>query len=489
MTSRPFSAMQNEFAAIAQKAAELRRALKYEELARLLEDALTTFPGHPLLLGQLGSANLHLGQPELAVDLLRQALPALRAVEPAAHLSLIQALKYDPRSDAAALRCAAEQWAQIFARPRALPPPARQTSRLRIGYVSPDFHRHPVASLIDGVLACHDQSTVDVYCYSVNRQTDDITERLRSHDVRWREIAGLSDFQAADVVRADGIDILIDISGHTNVRLSLFAERPAPMSINWILGGAATTGMAAIDYVIGDPYAIPPGHEAHYTEQVVRLPRCYFAYGPPDDAPAVAAPPCARTGSVTFGCFNSLEKINHSVIDTWAKILKHCATARLKFQNHGYDYASVTSRIRNSFANAGVDPARLEFKGRLRPPEFLASHAEIDIGLDPFPYAGGLTTCDSLWMGVPVVTLPAEGGYGRHGATILSNTGLDSYIAPTRNAYIDIAVGLASNVDALAALRNRLRPQLMSTPLCDVVALTRDLEALLWELWSRRSTT
>jgi predicted O-linked N-acetylglucosamine transferase (SPINDLY family) len=430
---------------------------------------------------------LKLGNAESAVDMFRAAIGRftdsllLRS-------NLAYALKYDPRSNGREIRAAAEEWAARLDMPTAKRPAPDRQGQLRVGYLSPDFRTHPVGFLIDGVLACHDPSRVEIYCYSHTIKVDPQTERLRSFNVRWRDVRNVDDAEAANMIRTDGIDILVDLAGHSaGGRLSLFAQRPAPVTINWVLGGAGTTGLKEIDYVVADAHALPPEQEPLYVESVIRLPRCYLAYCPPGNAPEVEPAPSLQSGGVTFGCFNNLAKVNHACVSVWAEILRRCPASCLAFETAGYERLEIQSRLRSWFTSHGVDATRLRFgSGLLSQIEFLEKHALIDIGLDPFPYTGGMTTCDALWMGVPVVTFPGEGVHARHGATILKNAGLDFCVARSRQDYIDIAIRLASNIPALADLRRRMRPRLMGSSLCNVVGLTKELEEIYDVLWRRK---
>lgn len=459
---------------------------KFDKRAATLESALQVDPNNPRILFDLGVTVLHLGRPCEAVDLLQRAA-ALDPRSPYVLGALKFALRYDPRADGAALKGVSEDWASVFKsifnsvqRPR---PPRARHDRLRIGYLSTDFHDHPVGRFIDGVLACHDTAAFDIYCYSLGQKRDHQTNRLEAHGHTWRDLQHASNAEIASRIRSDGVQLLVDISGNTTERMPLgvFFESPAPITATWVLGGGGTSGMTVIDYVIGDPEAIPAGHEHHYTEKVVRLPNCYLAYCPPANAPDVLSPPSQTNGVVTFGCFNSIEKINDAVMAVWAEILRRNAGSRLILQNLGFDYPPVASDIQNRFRAQGIDSSRLTLRGRVSADEYVQSYADIDIQLDPFPYTGGMTTCESLWMGVPVVTIAGEGIHARHGATILSNAGHPEWVTQSAPDYVERICELARDPSELKQIRQALRPQLMRSPVCDVLGLTRAVEAVYRE--------
>lgn len=465
----------------------------FDQRAETLEAALQGDPDNPRILFELGATILHLARPCEAVDLLHRAA---RLAPRIPHLlaALKFALRYDPRADGPALKSVSEAWASLFqsvARPARRPrPPRAHHDRLKIGYLSTDFHDHPVGRFIDGVLACHDRAAFDIYCYSLGPRRDEHTARLEAYGHNWRNLQGASNADVASSIRGDGVQLLVDISGNTTERwpLGVFFESPAPITAAWVLGGGGTSGMTDIDYVIGDPHAIPAGHEPHYTEKVVRLPHCYLAYCPPANVPDVVPPPSQKNGVITFGCFNSIEKMNDAVIVVWAEILRRNPGSRLVMQNLGFDYPRVATDIESRFRARGIDNSRLTLRGRVSAYQYLESHADIDIQLDPFPYTGGMTTCDSLWMGVPVVTIAGEGIHARHGATILANAGHVEWVTQSAPEYVERVCELASKPAALRSIRYALRPQLMRSQLCDVLGVTRALEAVFTEFCAHRKS-
>ena len=302
----------------------------------------------------------------------------------------------------------------------------------------------------------------------------------------WRDTAGLNDDQLADTIRGDAIDILVDLTGHMGPnRLLCFARKPSPIQITW-LGYEGTTGLSAMDYILADRHEIPPEAEPFYVERVLRMPDGFACYRPPMDAPPVGPPPAVAAGHVTFGSFNNQAKITDRVVAVWAEILRRMPAARLLLKYRGLNDESVAGPLAAEFATHGVDPARIECIGQSPPGRYLEDYHRIDVALDPFPYNGCATTCEALWMGVPVVTCPGETFASRHGLSHLSNVGLTELIAADLDDYVAKAVALAEDPPRLAALRAGLRERMAASPLCDGPRFARNLEAVLRKVWAER---
>ena len=359
--------------------------------------------------------------------------------------------------------------------------------RLRIGYVSPDFRQHSVAYFAEPLLAAHDPGTVEVTCYAAVKKPDDVTERLQVRAAAWRNIVGMSDVAAADCIRADRIDILVDLAGHTaGNRLGIFARKPAPVQATYI-GYPNTTGLTRVDYRLTDASADPLGEdESLYTEHLYRLPRCFLAYLPPADAPPVAARPSLAAGHVTFGSFNALPKVNARTVAAWAAILDAVPNARLVLKNASLVDPETQARYRDLFASHGIAAARVELVAYV--PDkggHLGLYNRIDIALDTFPYNGTTTTCEALWMGVPVVTWRGDRHAGRVGASLLAVVGLDELVAPSVESYVALAQDLAAQPERLAAISRSLRGRLEGSPLLDARGLARAVEDAYREMWQR----
>jgi protein O-GlcNAc transferase len=396
-------------------------------------------------------------------------------------------LNYRSDITPAALLWEHRRWAERF-EPRPAEGHANDRApgrRLRVGYVSGDFHHHPVGFFLTPVLGAHDPAEVEVFCYSNGERADAVTARLRQAAGHWREIGGLSDEAAASMIRQDSIDILIDLSGHTpSNRLSLFALRAAPVQASW-LGYAATTGLAEMDYLVMDPSTAPQGADAWCGEALARLPHTRFCYGPPKDAPAPGPPPSIKHGGVTFGSFNNLIKIDPDVAALWASVLAAVPGSRLVLKWASLSDGGVRRRIGQLFGAAGVSATSLEFRDFSPHANMLAQYADIDIALDPFPFCGGLTSCEALWMGVPVVTLPQDRFASRQTLGFLRTLGLEDLAASSPGDYVAIAAALSADVARRETLRDTLRPRMAVSALCDAKAFTANLEAAYREMWRR----
>ena len=364
------------------------------------------------------------------------------------------------------------------------PNPPDPEKRLRIGYVSPDFRGHPVSYFFEPVLAAHDPAQVEVFCYADVGVADAVTARLRRMAVRWRDSTHLSAEGLASLVREDRIDILVDLAGHTGGnRLAVFARKPAPVQVSW-LGYFDTTGLGAIDFRIADHHSIPKEAERWFVEEVWRLPRTANCYLPPQDAD-VAPPPFLRNGTVTFGCFNNPAKIGRPVVRTFARILQRVEGSRLVLKYGAFSDPAMKSQYLNWFAEEGLGPGRIELREHSSMRQFLASFADIDIALDPYPYSGETTALHTLWMGVPLVTLEGQTLVHRLASRVLRVAGLASWVAADESSYVDLAVAAAGNPQALVELRAGLRARLQRSPLMDYQGVTRDLEGAYRSMWER----
>lgn len=391
-----------------------------------------------------------------------------------------------PQRDLAEWHAEHRRWGRLHADPlpRHAHAPAGPARRLRIGYVSADLREHATASFVRPILAHHSADEFEVYCYSNSDEADAITQDLRLGAQHWRAISGIDDAQAARLIRGDAIDILVDLSGHTlGHRLGVFARKPAPVQIGY-LGYLNTSGLEAIDYRITDATADPPGlSDRLHSETLLRLPQTLWCYQPPQDAPPLPPAPLQRNGHITFGSFNHVAKLNDRVLRAWAELLRRLPGARLRVM--AMPDAETGARIRAALCGYGVDAARIATLPRVARAEYWRALGEADIALDPFPYTGGATSCDSLWMGLPVVTLAGEFGFARSGASVLANAGLAELVAADEREYIDIALRLARDAQALAGLRGGMRARLLRAPLLDAPRFVQALERLYREVWRK----
>ena len=358
--------------------------------------------------------------------------------------------------------------------------------RLRIGYVSADFRTHPVGFFLERVLKAHDPAQVEIFCYSNTGFADEVTERLQQAAHHWRNITATSDSDAADMIEDDAIDILVDLAGHTDgTRLPLFTLKPAPVQVTW-LGFYGTTGLSRIDYILADRFVAPPDEVSHFTEQAWRLPGCYLCYSPhPFDIP-VGPFPAVANGFVTFGSFNKRLKISDDTISVWAKILHQVEGSQLFLKNTSMADADSRARLTARFATLGIAADRLILEGHSPVAEALAAYNRVDIALDPFPFGGGTTTADTLWMGVPLVALKGARWVGRMSHSILAALDLEEWAAENTDDYVALACRLAADIPKQPDLRTELRARVENSAFCDGASFTRGLEEAyrgMWQTW------
>lgn len=373
--------------------------------------------------------------------------------------------------------------AQPFTEWRGSPDPDRP---LRVGLVSGDFRNHAVGHFVEGVVAALNEvagERLALYCYSTFGRTDELTDRVKACCVGWQLVSGLSDEMLARKIHDDSIDILIDLSGHTAYnRLPAFAWKPAPVQISW-LGYFATTGVAEIDYLIADRWVLPASEGGYFTEKIWHLPETRLCFTPPDVDIQVVPLPALRNGNVTFGCFNNLSKMNDEVVALWATVLRQVADSRLLLKAKQLREESVRDGVLARFATHGIGRDRIALEGPESREKYFAAYNRVDIALDPFPYPGGTTSVESLWMGVPVLTLTGDRFLSRQGVGILMNAGLPDWVATDKDDYIAKAVSHAHDVQALAVLREKLRARALASPLFDAPRFARQLDVALREMW------
>ena len=407
--------------------------------------------------------------------------------EPVIRRNALLSLEYDPQASAGERLAQARAWGEwaIATAGGPRPRPALRTLQgrpLRVGYVSADFCQHTVGLLVKDVLIAHHPERVTAFAYSAGQVDDWVTAAIRNA-CRFRDVSALDDAALAGRIRQDRIDVLVDLSGHTaGSRLTVFAHRPAPVQVSW-LGYFATTGLPLMDAVLLDHWHAPPGTEAQFVEAIVRLPGGRICYTPVPFAPAtVAPPPSIARGYVTFGSFNNTAKLNAGVLEVWSRLLAAVPDSRLVLKWRTFQDAGFCGSVREAFGQRGIAPQRVELRGASFHADVLKQYADIDIALDPFPFTGGLTSCEALWMGVPVVTWPQHQVVSRQTFAFLSAIGLQALAARDGDDYLRIAAELAADSGRLQALRDGLRPRMLASPLCDVAAFTRSLEDALLAL-------
>ena len=466
----------------------LRSAGRLQDAERCLRHAIELAPRHAAAHDNLGSVLKDAGGTDEAVEAFRRAVE-LDPSSPGIHGNLLYALSFTSARPEPILE-EARRWgrkfgptppAQATVTP-AVPPPDRP---LRIGYVSPDFREHCQALYTLPLFSNHDRDAVRVVCYSDVVRPDDTTRRIAALADEWRDTHGLDDAALTSLVRADAIDVLVDLTMHMAAgRPGLFNRRPAPVQLCW-LAYPGTTGNPAIDYRVSDPWLDPPGSDEHYVERTIRLPDEFWCYDPLATGPDVGPLPALGNGFVTFGCLNNPCKVTDATLDAWSGVLRALPTSRLLLLMP----AGPRRAQRAAFLAArGVDPGRIEFLDYRPRAEYLRAYRAIDIGLDTFPYNGHTTTLDALWMGVPVVTRIGATCVGRGGLSQLRQLGLAQLAAEDDAAFVATTLALAADWSALAALRAELRTRLDRSPLRDARRFARHLERVYLEAWAGRAT-
>lgn len=472
-------------------ASALRPLYRLGEVIRHYEKALAYSPGWVEIHNNLGNALMLQGRSEEAIPHYRRAL-ALKPDYAKAGSNLLLALHYGPATDAASLFAEHKMWAErhggAFA--AAVEPHGNDTSpdrRLRIGYVSRDFRVHSVGYFAEPIIAGHDRSGFEIICYSDAGRGDDVTARFRALADGWHDVRGLDDDALAKLVRDDGVDILVDLGGHTaDNRLPAFARKPAPVQVTY-LGYPDTSGLGAIDYRLTDARVDPPGAADDLsTEELVRLPHGFLCYRPPEEAPEAASHGSPSISAITFASFNDLAKLTADSIGLWSKILLAVPASRLILKTVALADDDSRKRLGGIFADNGVAPERIDLMGRI---PSVAGHLDlynsVDIALDTFPYNGATTTCEALWMGVPVVTLAGDRHVSRVGKSLLTYAGITELIAETPEAYVELATGLANDPGRLAALHRELRQRMAGSPLTDERRFVSALEDAYRRMWRR----
>lgn len=463
---------------------------RLEHAAACFEAALRTNPDWTDARNNLGSTLLDLGFARPAVDVLRECLtrPGLTLV---AFSNLMLAMQYLPevrRDELAALH---KRFGEALAKavPRLPAPLARQPGPLRVGLVSGDLRNHPVGLLLEGLLPELRAQGWWLAAYSSRsgRPGDPVPARLQGQVDRWVDIAPLEDADAARLIREDRIDVLLDLSGHTgHNRLGVFAFKPAPTQATW-LGYGDGTGLAAMDALISDAVSTPPGVEGQYVEEIVRLPFPRLPYTPPADAPAVSDLPCAKGTPFTFGCFNNIAKLNPDVLEAWARILKAVPTARLLMKGRQFDHAMPRKALLEGFTARGIAADRILLEGYTQRVDYYEAFHRVDLALDPFPFNGGMSTLDALWMGVPVISLAGESMWARQGAMILGALGLDGWLAASIDDYVEKASEAVTATAELGTLRHALRERVANATFADPGAFAAGFCAEIEALHRRKS--
>jgi predicted O-linked N-acetylglucosamine transferase (SPINDLY family) len=462
-----------------------RLQAKMDHAIAAYHHATTSQPPLSAAFSNLGNLLKDQGKLQQAITSLRRAVE-LDPTSPAIHSNLAYAACFDPDHTAEQILTEAAQWADKFETPLLQAHATHQNDRnphrrLRIGYVSPDFRNHVVGRNVLPIFQHHDRAQFEIHLFSTLTVHDPQTaDFIRAAD-HWHECAPLSDAQLADKIRTHQIDLLVDLSLHmANNRLLTFARKPAPLQITWA-GYPGTTGLRSIDYRITDPHLDPiTESNAFYSEKSERLPHTFWCYRPMPNTPEVNPLPATSNKYITFGCLNNPTKLTDISLALWAKLLLSVPHSKLLLVTAP---GSRRGEIAEMFQQTGIDAGRILFVPPSLPHEHLARYHQIDLSLDPLPYTGHTSTLDSLWMGVPVITLKGQTSLARGSVTALTNLNLPQLIASDESQYISIARDLATNLPRLTQLRSTLRPRMQSSPLCDELQYTRDLEAAYRKIW------
>lgn len=467
-----------------------------DEARARLNEALQLRPDYATVHHDLGRLCVEEGRLTEAAQHYRNALKI--KLEPDTQTNLLYLLHYLPDTEPEQHFLEHRRWSEWFEQPlrKAWRPHRNDASpgrRLRIGYVSPDLRDHAVASFIEPVLKLHRRGDFETFCYANVKAPDENTRRLQLLAGQWRDIYGWNPEKAAELVRQDGIDILVDLAGHTTDNaLLVFAHKPAPVQATWI-GYPNTTGLEAMDYRLTDSISDPLGQtDRWHSERLIRLPETFSCYCPPAESPAVGPLPALTNGHVTFGSFNNFRKVSEPALAVWARLLREMPTARLLMKSQGLGNPKTAQRLRDHLIRAGVGGERIELHSAGQSKQqHLEFYNRVDLCLDPFPYNGTTTTCDAFWMGVPVVTLAGRTHVARVGLSLVSHLGFPEWGVATPDDFAAKCRQLTSDLDGLANLRLRLRDHMRQSPLCDAPRFINHLETAfraMWQQWCRQQS-
>ncbi|MEO1022074.1 MAG: TDP-N-acetylfucosamine:lipid II N-acetylfucosaminyltransferase [Bacteroidota bacterium] len=464
-----------------------KRKGDYERAIGLYETLLSDQPNHAILLVNYALSLLEVGRFSESEANYLKALrinPDLKET----YSNYLMGLHYNPKHSRSHIFEEHLKWDELFAlkhaTDRPVPSNKEPNKRLRIGFISGGFRRHPVGWMITSALEQLPDEEIEVFGYTTNSIVDTLTRRISEKCTKWTSVLGYSDQVIADLIRKDEIDILVELSGHSaDNRLTMVTHNPVPITVKWVGGLFNTTGLESIDYLITDWQETPNGEEEFYTEKLVRMPDDYICFLPPDYAPETGELPFKENGYITFGCFNNPTKLNDTLLEQWADIMGQVPNSRLMLKSKQYNSEIFRQSVIQRFTALGIEEERVLFEGESAHDVLLAAYNKVDIALDPRPYSGGLTTCEALWMGVPVITYPGETFAGKHAATHLKTAGFEDWIQNDWEGYVNKVVELAHNPEQLANYRSTLREAVQQSPLVDAERFGRHLANAFRAMW------
>ncbi|MEI7125036.1 tetratricopeptide repeat protein [Pectobacterium versatile] len=467
----------------------LQKLKKYEQAEEIFNELIREEPANWMYWSNVGMIKQDLGYFD-EMDAVYQKGEETTKNNPTPFFNRIVGSHYHPERTAEQILALCKAWQPKFKFDkkslRAVAKNKTLNKILRIGMISDGFRSHPVGNMITIGLSHIPESQIEFYAYSTNHSEDHITQKIQSICAQWKVVSDISNDVLAKIIREDEIDILFDLCGYNaNSRMLTLLQGPAPIQIKWVGGLISSTGLETMDYLLSDPVETPAGVDALYTEKLIRLPDDYICYDPPHYLPPISELPVASKGYVTFGCFNNASKINDILLSQWAIILNSVPNSQLFLKSFNYTNHALSERIYATLEKNGISRERVRIEGGSPHRDLLASYNDVDIALDPWPYSGGLTTCEAMAMGVPVVTLPGPTFAGRHSASHLVNAGMPELVANDWEQYINITVGIANDLDSLSVIRQHLRDILLASPVCDGKRFAKNFSDAMRAVWQR----
>lgn len=468
----------------------LNETFQYDKAIEALNKVVELGKDNFYVWSNLGLAHQSLGLFDLAESYYLRAAEVAGSKSDAAYNNLIMLNHYIPNTSPQKILNLATRWERKYARNlQTIDLGVREYTPnkvLKIGMFSDGFRTHPVGQMITQILELLPKHEIELHAYSTSLQEDPITKRIKNCVTQWHTVDHLSEQQFAELLVEDQLDILFDLSGHmSGSRLRTVAMKPAPLIIKWVGGLVNTTGLSAVDYLLSDAIETPEGADEWYTEKLIRMPHDYVCYEAPAYSHDVYSPPVLYNGYITLGCFNNPQKLNAVVLEQWANIMHQLPNSRLYLKSFQFNSPVLINNVTHNMAELGISAERLILEGPSSHRDLLKAYNKVDIALDPWPYSGGLTTCEAMFMGVPTVTLPGPTFAGRHSATHLTNAGLGQLVADSWDDYRSLVINLANDVDNLANIRQHLRSALLESPVCDAPAFARHFSNAMRAIWQR----